>query len=376
MENKLNTQAIENYSTRLTKKLSDEFFAKNLTISGHQILSYTQIEQVNLFIISNLFEKWKEETAKLKSPFFDYESQDVKSAMKTFMNVLSKHIAIRRADFDPLMRKAVSQTLQLALAPYLFIKETYFSYEYPIIQIADFKDKIKYIRLNRAITDAFIKKIEKHNLSSTPLSYALDYLNEAYKDVAHETAEAEPIIKSFQSLENVTFEELVLKARTSLPEKPIEQPIFHHSEHKPETPIEDLKNIIKVEEIKAVQEEYKKENNNNVIASQSFILENTPEEPKPTPEIKEEPLVIETPKTTKPKVDIAKTININQRFMFVNGLFKGEAKVFQEAIEKISLCNNAKEALELLIENYSGKFNWNHEQEEVLEFFDFVTKKF
>jgi hypothetical protein len=71
MENKLNTQAIENYSTRLTKKLSDEFFAKNLTIFGHQILNYTPIEQVNLFIISNLFEKWKEETSKLKSPFFD-----------------------------------------------------------------------------------------------------------------------------------------------------------------------------------------------------------------------------------------------------------------------------------------------------------------
>jgi hypothetical protein len=422
MENKLNQTAIESYSVKITKRLSDDFFQKNLVITGNQILNFTPIEQINLFVISNLFDKWKEETSKLKSPYFDFEHADVNAALKTFMNVLSKHISIRRADFDPLLRNAIANALCLTLAPYLFLKENYFSFETPIIQMADFKERVKFLRINKAITDAFIRKIEKHNLTSTPLSYALDYLNESYKEVASDLVDAEEIIQEISKLEPVSIEQLVFMfkpkaevAPTLVPETPVlkkEEPV--NPTPKVESTIIDTETETTTVESPALQNEVietpelfipepatKIEVQNEVFME---IVINEPDKVEVIAASQIEETITQTPKESaadqinatlndllKPQnkkltvldkanqnklTDLKSAITINQKFMFVNELFKGESKVFQEALEKVDSCITYNEAINLLLESYANRYDWDTDKEEVAEFFELISRKF
>lgn len=395
MEYKLNQQAIEAYSLKITQKLSDDFFSKNLTISGQQILQFSKIEQLNLFIISTLFEKWKDETSKLKSPFFNFESTDVKTALKSFMNVLSKNIVVKRADFDPLVRNAVADTICLVLAPYLFIKETYFSLDYPIIVMTDFKERSKFVKHNKAITDVFIKKIEKHNLTSTPLSYALDYLNESYKEVVNELIEPTEMIALFNAISPIELEQLAIapKVVISSPKKQevvetVKEPIkkeeviaskpdvFEKIEIKNEEVIIDklpeIETVIDVPEpkidvtpIKEVEKKATKDNSaslNQVAKAASNELKNSG--------------ILNKIGLANESVDLTKIINLNQRFMFVNGLFKGENQVFFEALTQLNSFNKYDEAIDYLINTYANKYEWDVDQEEVAELFEFVGRKF
>ncbi|MDL5049215.1 hypothetical protein QQ054_24685 [Oscillatoria amoena NRMC-F 0135] len=115
MDEKISLEAIALYSDAYAEKILKKFFADKNRITGQEILVFSDVQQVNLFIIRDLFKAWKEETKKLKSPFFDYEKPEVKAALETFMNVLSKNIAIDRTHFAPLVKKAVSQTLLVIL---------------------------------------------------------------------------------------------------------------------------------------------------------------------------------------------------------------------------------------------------------------------
>ena len=422
MENKLNQSAIESYSIKITKKLSDDFFQKNLVISGSQILNFTPIEQINLFVISNLFDKWKEETSKLKSPYFDFDHADVNAALKTFMNVLSKHISIRRADFDPLLRNAIANALCLTLAPYLFLKENYFSFEYPIIQMSEFKERIKFLRINKEITDAFIRKIEKHNLTSTPLSYALDYLNESYKEVSSELVNANDIILEINKLEPITLEQLVYVFKPiqipeptplayeipaqKVAEKVVEQAPVVTETTNVEEPIVEIKDesIIeeKIEEIPEVIELYIPEPEVKIEVQEEIIMEIVIPEPDKVEIIEnkvddttkieksedKEATLNESLKPLQKKlsildranqeklVDLKSAITINQRFMFVNELFKGESKVFQESLEKVDICVSYEEAINLLLDSYANKYDWDTDKEEVAEFFELIGRKF
>ena len=94
MDNKLNYSAIEVYSVAYTRKVMNSFFGMEESINGKQILSLTNLQQVNLLIIKNLFEKWNKETSKFRSPYFNYDSEEVKKALENFMNVLSNNITI------------------------------------------------------------------------------------------------------------------------------------------------------------------------------------------------------------------------------------------------------------------------------------------
>ena len=79
---------LHEYAEETAKELSSKFFHDKLAIEGGSIINFCSLKQVNFFVLKNLFEEWKKETAKLKSPYFDFESSDVKSALEDFMEKL------------------------------------------------------------------------------------------------------------------------------------------------------------------------------------------------------------------------------------------------------------------------------------------------
>ena len=61
---------------------------------------------MNLFVVRELFKAWKEETKKLKSPYFNYESPEVKEALETLMDKLSNNILSRSSAFYSAFKKS------------------------------------------------------------------------------------------------------------------------------------------------------------------------------------------------------------------------------------------------------------------------------
>ena len=114
---KLDLSAIEKYGQQYATKVCDDFFNRTATISGQQILKLSNLAQVNMFVVSDLFERWKADIETFKSPFFNFEHEEVKVALKTFMNSASQHIMVKREDFEPMLSKAVDKTLVLLLDP-------------------------------------------------------------------------------------------------------------------------------------------------------------------------------------------------------------------------------------------------------------------
>jgi hypothetical protein len=125
MNNNIDLSKVQSYSTALSSKLCNGYFSSDGVIAGQQILQFSSVQQINLYIIKGLFEQWKTELSKLESPYFDYQSEDVKEALSTFMNTLSKNILVAKKDFLPLVQKAIYDTLLISISP-----EHYFDGEF------------------------------------------------------------------------------------------------------------------------------------------------------------------------------------------------------------------------------------------------------
>lgn len=86
----MNFSALEQYAAEYSGLLADRLFEQKPTLTGRDILEKIPVKQIGLFTLFQLFEKWKSETEQLKSPYFDYESNEVQTKMKELMNALSK----------------------------------------------------------------------------------------------------------------------------------------------------------------------------------------------------------------------------------------------------------------------------------------------
>ncbi len=49
-----------------------------------EIIHLTPVQQVNYFVLKELFQRWKSEINQLKSPYFDYDNDEVQASLKAF----------------------------------------------------------------------------------------------------------------------------------------------------------------------------------------------------------------------------------------------------------------------------------------------------
>ena len=164
MDEKISLEAIALYGDAYTEKILNRFFSSKDKISGSEILSLCNVQQVNLFVIRELFKTWKDETKNLKSPYFAYDNPDVKEALENLMSVLSKNISIDRRHFEPLLKKAVSQTLLVVFDPYDFFAMIITGQDNKL-EIAPFKEEIRYLKVNKAPLERMLQKLEEKGVS-------------------------------------------------------------------------------------------------------------------------------------------------------------------------------------------------------------------
>ena len=195
MEYTVNQQNIQNYAERLTAELCKQFFVNKAFISGPEILAFNSENQLNLLIVKNIFLNWQKETLKLKSPYFDFEDEGVKLALKTFMNKLSNHIKVYRYDFEPLVKKSISDFILLSAAPAEFFTAEIEALASPKMALTMLKDFARYIRVNRFVIDQVVREIEASGYTETFGGETIRFMRKAIHENPDKLESAEKVLE-------------------------------------------------------------------------------------------------------------------------------------------------------------------------------------
>lgn len=345
MESKLNHSSIESYSNAYTKKVASEFYREHDEIKGKEIVNLCKVKQINLLAIKNLFQKWKKETEKLQSPYFNYDDKEVVAALNSFMNVLSQNISIKRPHFEPLLKKAVHDTILLVFSPYDFYSKEINNPEKTRVSLDELKELANYVKINSSLLDALIARFVRDDVEEVFNDEGFSMLNEIFEEVKTEPEDYKEYLEKFSETLPLSLDMIYIEAER-------------------ENVDEDFK-FLKPK--KEVRDDPAKSLNANFFKEQLTLNEKFNTNTKPT--------LADT--LQKRKFDnIKKNISINQRFMFINELFEGKIDAFNKAIDELESCHNHDEALNIIYNKYSKQYQWDQEAEEVYEFVGIVSKKF
>jgi hypothetical protein len=398
MASKFNFSSVQSYSTTYTQKLLQEFFSGHQVITGQQILELTAIKQLNLLTIRELFFQWKEEMERIKSPYFDYDHEEVQEAFTGFRNALSRHIAIREQDFAPLFKKSVKNTLMLIFSPYDFFSMEVTRANQPTISYEEVKSWSKYIKVNAYMLDALIGNFEDRQIQEMPVAQALELFDMVKLDQQEVPEVFHNYLSKFSEVAPLALEQVLENAaelqQDEMPEdsssaqeprhqiqqeeqrpqdeepkyeqpkyeepkyeqRKQEEPRYEEKPQKPEQPVEHSRE----EQKKSLYEQYQNQQNKTLNEELAVKQQNKS--------------IADT--HAKKLVNLSKSISINQRFMFIKELFGGDHQTFEQALKWLENCGSYSEALNFLTETYANKYNWTMDKEEVIEFLELIAKKF
>lgn len=332
MDERLSLKAVDDYSDDYASKLTTNFFAAHERISGEQIRSISAITQVNLFIIRELLQAWKHEGQKLRSPYFDYNHPEVAEALTRFHNLLSNHISISKENFQPLLKKAVAQTIYLIVSPYDFFSEILDKHGNGVVRADELRAEMKYLRVNRPPLERLLQRMEEKKLDQLSGNEAFGLLDQILEEVNFTPDDIDQYIIQFSSVAPLNlanlYEPKAAPQRPAAPPAPVTAP-------QPAT--------VKQQPTVTVKQEAKREG-------------------RPT-------LFDDFQKISR----IKDSLTINQKFMFTKMLFSGDFELFSQAIERIDTLDNMKQAMHYLEQNYP---EWDKESEEYEEFFELLQKRF
>ncbi|HEX8529248.1 MAG TPA: hypothetical protein VF646_04475, partial [Cytophagales bacterium] len=156
----LNASFLETYSHTFARQTANAFFEKQTHISGKEITGFTDIMQVNLLVLDNLFGSWQHEMARLRSPYFDYESPEVAQVLEQFMNILSRHIKVDRQHFEPLVAAAATRSLRLVLAPRDFFTGLFGEAAPGAVPLEALRSRLKFFQWNKFLLQETVARLE------------------------------------------------------------------------------------------------------------------------------------------------------------------------------------------------------------------------
>lgn len=342
MDEKISHEAIFLYGEAYADNVLTGFFSKKEKITGPEILALCNVQQVNLFIIKELFRAWKEENKKIKSPYFDFENAEVKEAMENLMNLLSKNILIAKPDFAPLLKKAVNQALLVIFNPYDFFSML-ITGKNNKLEIAPFREEIKYLKINKAPLERMLQKLEEKHFGEISGNEAFAILDQILEEVNFTPEDVEEYIAKFSLV----------------------------------TPLDPNRFYIKKEPVATPPQPAPREPE---IKPQAAIRSNQPKPsspPSPGTTLNERhtrenrPTLVENFQRIK---SIKESLTINQKFMFTKVLFHGDFELFTKAVERLDQLDHLQAAIRYIEEEHAS--TWDRDSEEFHEFMELIEKRF
>ncbi len=351
MSVRVNLPKSESYSVALAEKLTSEFFSNNLTISGSQIVRFCKIEQVNFFVLKVLMDKWKEETTKLRSPYFDYDNEEVKNGVEVFLNILSNHILIKKEFFRPLLQKAIYESIIYIINPKEYIKTE-------LLQsgqnIEGLKKSLKFYKVHKRFSESIINKVKPDTQETE-----FNEIASLYSENSDYFDSIQPILEQFSSLLVINPKEFVLE----------EQVTALKVEERKEGSSSTIKKSM---DIPTGMETASSPSKENTTLNQSFSRSQLT-----LNDMLKQQNVSGTGMHVKSKIfDIKSAIPLNQKFIFISELFAGHSGEYEAALTELNSCSELEEAKQLLKDKYLPKWKWDLNRKTVQDFFELVSRKF
>ena len=153
---------LKKYSQSICKKIVINSMKDKKVFQGKDILSYTNVEQVNLFIMKKVFDNWGKTYEKNKSEYFNYNSEELIIQLKQYMNILSKNILLDKSLIKRLAINAIEDFIYLCIKPYSFFKNE-FEQIVKDISISRIEERKKFYIVNQEIYLKIIDKVKKLN---------------------------------------------------------------------------------------------------------------------------------------------------------------------------------------------------------------------
>ena len=378
MEFKLNEQGIEAYVSSLTNKLMRDFFSSTNFVRGNDILKFTPYQQINFFILKNLFSDWKAEMTRLKSPYFDYDTEEVQLALNDLMNKLSHNIKISQEDFEGLLYNSIYDTIELVCNPKNFILNNLLDYPSEKISYKELKDLSKYIKTNSHYFEELLvdksegdliilEELKLHLISvhieSSKKNLSVDSLVRKLSSLFPVTKSDFLLIENFKSSEN----EQKLVEKNTRKEKIEEPEVKKPAPVRPPATEEDKKAVLNfVENPQKLEKKTLNDKFQKVEIPKSLNDKMSKEEAENLADNLQH-------KSVK---SIKSSIGLNQKFMFLSRLFDNSNEDYEFALNRLDDFETYEDVSNFLIDNYAQKFRWNEREKEVSELFRLIAKKF
>ena len=364
----INQAAIQAYSKESTENsLTHYFFGKN-NISGKEILSFCSFKQINLLIIKQLFENWQKTIENARSPYFDYQNQEVENIAKQYANVLSQHISVKKEDFKPLLKQAVADTLLLILHPYSYFVKELQQLKGQIITHTKLQETFKYVNIHQYLAQDLLKKVplngkielfdaitifkdlyeeKNEQLASTELyiSQLNDFYpcnlevfimnNEPKEDILETIAE-----KNLRENLRTSNEDVFAKNPNEISQNMIQDSFFGQNKKQPNNQVDNLEN--------------QQENNTKIDVLADTLVKNKELE----------------------KIDsIRNAIDLNTRLRLISALFEGNHSACSQFLTELEQCMTFG-ATQKLIQVYTRDYHWAEENSELAHLQEIINKKF
>ncbi|GGK63261.1 hypothetical protein ACD591_00655 [Rufibacter glacialis] len=348
MKDKYNQIRLAQYSQALAQRLSEEHFAHHENVTAQQLISFTPIKQVNLYMIRELLTLWNHEMANLRSPYFDFEHPEVKDALVQFMNVLSRKISIKRPHFEPLLLKAIQDTLRCVLEPVAVFEEKFMRMD--DLTVPKLQDSLKYQDLDKDVYRQFLDHLASD--SSFDRHQVIPKLNRFLAEHETERISVDELVGRFNELQPLRVEDLfpVVAAPAPAPMPAVSthvaspQPSFRptlHAEPK-------LNERYTIEQKPTLNERLKQPANTNFVD-----------------------------RNQEQKIgSLKEAISINQRFSFINELFEGDNMAYHAVIKQLDEYQSPDQAKQYLVQEVGSKYNWSKKEDHVQKLTRLIERKF
>jgi len=358
----INSNYLEKYARDYAAIVCEKFFLSRQFITGQDIIQLTDSTQVNFFIIKRLFELWQGELEKLRSnPFFDYRDVAVHEALTQFMNVISRRIKVEKSYLQPLVAKAVSDAIQVAVDPVNFYQE-----------------EIR--KAPQGLINEFLKENKKYYKWHLPVvSFLIDKAGFGYDDTAYLKAVAANYEVIKDSLESVN---LLIATLGEIKVFDIDSVFVEQGNDNPAEIIEkeEPKEAPSASFLDKVNEKLEKTEKLSYAASNNASL---------SVKAKEINSVFLDAASLRSRFEkesyrgmkgvfgeLSENLAINQRIMFSKVLFEGNSDLLKHALKSIDESGSFSNAIDLINKRYLNKLSWNDNPEVMDEFLLLVFRKF
>jgi hypothetical protein len=411
MQDKYSLAKCEQYGRRVASRLCQQYFGPqpDATLDGPALLQFTPVRQLNLLVLRQLLGRWQQEAQQLRSPYFNFEADPVRTALTQFMNVLSRHIRLDRAALEPLLAQAAIDTLLLGADPALAFERLVLPYagadtEEPV-PVAQLRDGLRYIDQDKEFYQSFIDSLPKGN---APLSR--DFLTQRFalhQAKHYKNADTMPhLVAAFNALlplseADLRSDEPTAAAASSPPLTPAVPtsapgvPAPAPAASMPPVPVSSSPKPITVAEPSAPE----------LVTAAPTPAAQAPT-PSPAPEAPALPNSLPlyeklkaaqdaTPHVAEvlrhavqggptplaersaPKVgSLREAISINQRFSFINELFNGENTEYHAAIQHLDELPTAEAATTYVRQELAQQYDWSRKEEHVGRLLKLIERKF